>query len=136
MSGYFHCLQNHLIDFFDNPVLDGAVIFGGDVQFQYKEQEGMYTKFLGNPTVFSVTITFEWHHTDLIQMTHQHLTSSSQNFFCWCSTHLNKSTNITNITRTDIKPAKIQVILFYVIHFTVRYIKLFTITVLTPHQVP
>ena len=50
MQCYFHHLQNHFIDYVDDPVLDGAVIYAGDVPFQYNEQEGMYTKFLGNPT--------------------------------------------------------------------------------------
>ena len=38
---YFHHLQDCFIDYFENPVLDGAIIYTGDVQFQYNEQEGM-----------------------------------------------------------------------------------------------
>ena len=40
----------YFIDYFDDPVPDGAVIYAGDVPFQYNEQEGMCTEFLGNPT--------------------------------------------------------------------------------------
>ena len=32
------------------PVLDSAVIYAGDIPFQYNKQEGMYTEFLHNPT--------------------------------------------------------------------------------------
>ena len=50
MQCYFHHLQNCFIDYFDDPILDDPVIYAGDVPFQYKEQESMYTVFLGNPT--------------------------------------------------------------------------------------
>ena len=50
MQCYFHSLWNHFIDYFDNPVPGGAFIYTGDVPFQYNQQEGKYTEFLGNPT--------------------------------------------------------------------------------------
>ena len=36
--------------YFNNPVPDSAVIYADGVPFQYNEQEGMYTEFLGNPS--------------------------------------------------------------------------------------
>ena len=38
------------IDYFNDPVTDGAVIYVGDIPFWYNEQEGMYTEILGNLT--------------------------------------------------------------------------------------
>ena len=49
MQCSFHHLWNHFIDYFDNPVLDGAVIYTGIVPFQYNDQVGMYIEFSGNP---------------------------------------------------------------------------------------
>ena len=46
---YLHYLWNWFIDYFDDPVPDGAVIYNGDVPCQYNKKEGMYTEFLGNP---------------------------------------------------------------------------------------
>ena len=45
---YFHCLWNHFIDYCDNLIPNGAVIYTGDVPFQCKGQEGRYTEFLGS----------------------------------------------------------------------------------------
>ena len=50
MQCSFHHLWNYFIDYSDNPVPDGAVIYAGNVPFQYNEQEEMYREFLGNPT--------------------------------------------------------------------------------------
>ena len=50
MRYYFHYQCNCFIHYFDDPVPDGAVIHAGDFPFQYKEQEGTYTDFCGNPT--------------------------------------------------------------------------------------
>ena len=47
---YFHHQCNHLTDYFNDLVPDGAVIYAGDISFWHNEQEGMYTEFLGNPT--------------------------------------------------------------------------------------
>ena len=50
MRNYFHHHCNHFIDNFDDPVLDGAVIYAGDIPFQDNEQGGMYTEILDNKT--------------------------------------------------------------------------------------
>ena len=50
MQCYLDWLCNCFINYFTNTVPDGAVIYAGAVLFQYNEQEGMYTEFLGNPT--------------------------------------------------------------------------------------
>ena len=50
MRCYFHHQGNCFIDYFDDPALDGVMIHAGNYQFQYNEQEGMYTEVLGNPT--------------------------------------------------------------------------------------
>ena len=47
MQCNFRCLQNHFIDDFSDPVLNGAFIYAGDVPFKYNEQEGMYTEIIG-----------------------------------------------------------------------------------------
>ena len=39
MQCYFYCLWNHFLDYFNEPVQDGAVMYTGDVPFQYRKQE-------------------------------------------------------------------------------------------------
>ena len=43
MRCYFYSQQNHFLDYFDDPVLDGAVIYVADIPTQYSEKEGMHT---------------------------------------------------------------------------------------------
>ena len=50
MRCYFHSHQNHFLDYISEHVLDGTVIFVGDILFWYSEREGTYTEFLENPT--------------------------------------------------------------------------------------
>ena len=50
MKCYFLYKQNCFLDYFKDPVLEGAVIYMGDIVFQYNEQEGKCTQFLGNLT--------------------------------------------------------------------------------------
>ena len=50
MRCHFHYQHNCFIDYFDDPVLYGAMIYAGDVLFKYDEQEGTCTEFFGNPT--------------------------------------------------------------------------------------
>ena len=50
MQRYVHHEHNHFLDFFDNPIPDDAIIYMSDILFQYNEEEGMYTEFIGNPT--------------------------------------------------------------------------------------
>ena len=46
---HFHHEQNCFLDYIKDPVLDCAVIFIGDVPFQYNER-GASIQFVGNPT--------------------------------------------------------------------------------------
>ena len=50
MRCYFYCQYNLFLDCFDDHVLDGAVIYAGNIHFQYGKQEGIYTEVLDNPT--------------------------------------------------------------------------------------
>ena len=47
---YFYQLWDCFLNIFDDPVPDGTVIYTDNVLFQYNDQEGTYTEFLGNPT--------------------------------------------------------------------------------------
>ena len=40
---YFHHQCNFFIDYLNGPVLDGAVIYAGDIPLWYNEQEGTHT---------------------------------------------------------------------------------------------
>ena len=48
MRCYFHSQQNCFLDYFHDPVLDGAVIHVVDMPFQYSEKGGMCTEVLDN----------------------------------------------------------------------------------------
>ena len=51
----FHHQQTCFLDHFDDPVLDGAVIYTNDFPFQYNKREGSY---VGSPTdIFFVAAT-------------------------------------------------------------------------------
>ena len=50
MQCYFHHLWNHFINYLYHPVLDGAVIYTGDVPLKYNDQEGKYTEICSSPT--------------------------------------------------------------------------------------
>ena len=54
MKCYFYCKQNCFLDYFDDPILDVAVIYMSDISFQYSERGCKYTKFIGTPksTIF------------------------------------------------------------------------------------
>ena len=41
MKWYFYSKQNCFLDYFEDQGLDGAVIYAGDVPFQYNERETM-----------------------------------------------------------------------------------------------
>ena len=47
---YFHSQQNHFLNYFHNPALDGAVIYVGDIPLWYSGKVGTYTEVLDNPT--------------------------------------------------------------------------------------
>ena len=49
MRCYFHYQHNCFIDYFNDPALDDAVIYAGDVPLQYDEQEGTHRDFIGHP---------------------------------------------------------------------------------------
>ena len=40
-----HCC---FLDYFNDPILDDAVIYVGDIPFQNNKMEGRYTDFIGN----------------------------------------------------------------------------------------
>ena len=50
MKCYFHHEQKCFLDYFEDPVPDGTVIYVGNVQFQYNECEDKHTEFIGNQT--------------------------------------------------------------------------------------
>ena len=45
---YYDCTHHHFLDYFTNPIPDDAVIYTGDIPFQYKI-EARCTEFIGNP---------------------------------------------------------------------------------------
>ena len=47
---YFHYDQNWFLDYFEHSALNGAIIYEGDVIFQWKKWEHKYTEFVGNLT--------------------------------------------------------------------------------------
>ena len=46
---YFHHEQNCILDYFNDPVLDGAVIYMNFIPFYYNKREGRYTEFICSP---------------------------------------------------------------------------------------
>ena len=50
MKCYYHQKHCCFLDYLNNSLLDDAVIYTGDIPFQYNEREGRYTEFIGNPT--------------------------------------------------------------------------------------
>ena len=44
MRCYFHSKQNCFLDYFDDSVPDGAVIYAGDILYKYSEKQGTYTE--------------------------------------------------------------------------------------------
>ena len=47
---YYHHKHHHFLGYFNDPILDDAVVYTRDIPFQYNEREGRYTEFIGNPT--------------------------------------------------------------------------------------
>ena len=96
MRCYFHSQQNCFLDYFDDPVMDGAVIYVDDIPFQYSEKEGMYTAVLHNPTG-NVFLTTSRDHELLLcyRATALHISAES-----WRSSHnyvKNLSSSITTV---------------------------------------
>ena len=50
MRCYFYSQQNCFLDYFNYPVLDGAVTYVGDIPFQYSEKQGTCAKVLNSPS--------------------------------------------------------------------------------------
>ena len=52
-QGHMKCYYDHMhhcfLDYFNNPIPDYAVIYTGDIPFQYNKIEGRYTDSIGNP---------------------------------------------------------------------------------------
>ena len=53
------------MDYFDDPVPDGAVVYTGDVPFQYNKQEGRYTGFSSN-AIGNIFVTTSRDHAFLL----------------------------------------------------------------------
>ena len=47
MRCYFHNQQNHFLDYFNDPVLNGVVIYVADISSWYIEKEGTYREVDG-----------------------------------------------------------------------------------------
>ena len=56
MKCYYSYTHGCFLEYYNDPILDDAMIYAGDIPFQYNKVEGRYTKFIGNPadTVFTV----------------------------------------------------------------------------------
>ena len=48
MKCYYHHKHHHFLDYFNDPILDDAVIYVNDIPFQYNTREVKYTEFIGN----------------------------------------------------------------------------------------
>ena len=48
MKCYYDCTHGCFLDYFNDPILDDAVIYAGDIPFQYNMVEGRYTEYIGN----------------------------------------------------------------------------------------
>ena len=82
---YFHRQQNHFLDYFDDPVLEGVVIYVGVIPFQYTEKDGTYTEVLDKPRgkVFLATKTdhkFLLSYRNTVLHTSSESRSSSHNY--------------------------------------------------------
>ena len=68
----FHCQQSCFFDYLDDPLPDGAVIYEGNILFQYSKKEGMYTEVLENLTGNIFLATSRDHE---ILLSHRNITS-------------------------------------------------------------
>ena len=76
-------------------MLYGAVIYMGDVLFQYSEGDSRYTEFIGNPAGIIFVATSRDHKCLLSQRSNTPNMSSSKNNFRW----LNASENSSNLIK-------------------------------------
>ena len=53
MKWYYNHKHCHFLGYSNDPIPDDAVIFAGNISFQYNKIEGRYTEFIGNPIGFS-----------------------------------------------------------------------------------
>ena len=47
MKCYYDHTHCCILDYFNDPILDDAVIYTGDIPFQYNKIDGRYTEFIG-----------------------------------------------------------------------------------------
>ena len=53
MKCYYDCTHGCFLDYLNDPILDGAVIYVGDIPFQYNKAEVRYTEFIGGYSFYS-----------------------------------------------------------------------------------
>ena len=49
MKCYYHHTHHYFLEYINNPIPDDAVIYAGEIPFQYNKVEGRYTEFVDNP---------------------------------------------------------------------------------------
>ena len=49
MKSYYYHTQHCFLDYFNEPILDDALIYASGISCQYNKIEGRYTEFIGNP---------------------------------------------------------------------------------------
>ena len=49
MKCYYDQTHCHFLDYFNDPIMDDAVIYIDNIPLQYNKIEGRYTEFIGNP---------------------------------------------------------------------------------------
>ena len=49
MKCYDDHIHHHFLDYFNDHILDDAVMYAGDIPFWYNKIEGRYSEFIGNP---------------------------------------------------------------------------------------
>ena len=76
MKCYYDHTHCHFLGFFNDPILDDAVIYTGNITFQYNKIESSYTKFIGKP-LCSVFIVVKRYHEFLISQGGNKLNMSS-----------------------------------------------------------
>ena len=83
MKCYYDHIHCHFLDYFNDPILDDAAIYAGDIPFQCSKIEGIYTKFIGN-SIGTVYIAVKRDHEFLIGQSRNKLNMSSDsiNFCC------------------------------------------------------
>ena len=81
MKCYYNHTHCHFLDYFNDPILDDAVIYAGDIPFQYNKVEGRYTEFIGSPKGTAFIAVKRDHKFLIIQVRNKpNMSSESINF--------------------------------------------------------